>query len=342
MRSRTLIAALAAAVMLTGCSEPYGTQDESSSESGTAVSAESPAETTADSQPEEVTAEDSEGLYDTTPISDAYLTGDTSGLDELQIEIYELASAVLDDIITEEMTDYEKELAVHDHIVNNAEYDMGKLGIFEIHGEHAADPYGMLAEGKCICSGYTTTFQMFMDMLEIPCISIQASADGGEDHAWNMVEINGHWYYVDVTWDDPVPDVKGRPVQHKYFNASLEEMASRHEWDSSSDPVVDSAEDSYIAHELQTVYSMEDIDALIEQALEKGTENFYFEPADRTDWSLDETEGFDSYVRAADINARLGELSDVFADSHGDLRIWWQRMEFEGRIIVGGYLMTRG
>ncbi len=26
----------------------------------------------------------------------------------------------------------------------------------------------------------------------------------GEDHAWNIVKVNGKWYNIDLTWDDPV------------------------------------------------------------------------------------------------------------------------------------------
>ena len=78
-----------------------------------------------------------------------------------------LKKRTIDKVITDDMDDYAKELAIHDFIVQNVTYDINMLGIFEDHGEHAADPYGALVDGKCICSGYTTTFNMFMDIFFI-------------------------------------------------------------------------------------------------------------------------------------------------------------------------------
>ena len=53
-------------------------------------------------------------IRSTLPISDAYKSGDDSKLDSKEKETLEMASAVLDEIVTEDMTDYEKELAVYE------------------------------------------------------------------------------------------------------------------------------------------------------------------------------------------------------------------------------------
>ena len=52
-------------------------------------------------------------IRSTLPISDAYKSGDTSGLSEKQLETLEMASDVLDGIITDGMTPYEQEKAVY-------------------------------------------------------------------------------------------------------------------------------------------------------------------------------------------------------------------------------------
>lgn len=336
MKKNKLAAVLAAAAVLSGCGEvPGEEQAESRVESLHTTAAESSVQRD-ESQPELIPEEDEEGLYDTSPISQAYLSGDTSELDKFQLQIYGLAVKVLDEVITDGMTDYEKELAVHDYIIRNVEYDLNNISIFETHGEHASDPYGALAEGRCICSGYTTTFQMFMDMLEIPCRSIQAADDDGEDHAWNMVELNGHWYYVDVTWDDPVPDIKGRPVHHNYFNVSEETMAKRHVWDSVSEPETDSEEDSYIAHSLTTVDSAEEVYLLLEQAVSDGsTMNIFFEPADHGGWSLDKAEGTEKRIDPTLINEELAEVGERFEYEHRNFSLRWHRIAFDGRVVVG-------
>ena len=36
------------------------------------------------------------------------------------------------------------------------------------------------------------------------------------EHIWNMVKVDGRWYHIDITWDDPVPNQVAR-ITHKYM-----------------------------------------------------------------------------------------------------------------------------
>lgn len=63
---------------------------------------------------------------------------------------------------------------------------------------------------------------------------ISRTADG-QNHAWNLVKIRGNWYHMDVTWDDPLPDVAGR-VTYQYYNLTDEQMRKDHSLDSSLYP----------------------------------------------------------------------------------------------------------
>lgn len=341
MRKNKTIAIMAAALMLAGCSEaPNENETVFELESSTAESSANETTSSKPDIPEEEATPDEDTLYDWTPISQAYLAGDPSGLDEVQTEIYQRASAVIDEVITDGMDDYGKEFAIHEYIVQNVAYDIDMLGIFEKHGEHAADPYGALVDGKCICSGYTTTFNMFMDMLKIPCTSILAAADENEAHAWNMVQIDGHWYYMDVTWDDPIPDRKGRPEQHKYFNTSKEVMANRHIWDSTNDPVCDTDKDSYAAHEVVTVSSSEDIVAAMKAAAEKRSMNVYIIPEDTDGWWLDEADEADTYYTANVVGGKmLKDAQKEFSKDIGTCIIQWQRIKIGDKIAAAGYML---
>lgn len=208
---------------------------------------------------------DGESIYDTKPVSDAYLSGDTSALSEMDKKIYDTAVKVIDGIITDDMTDYEKELAVHDYIVTTTAYDEGNLDAINSTDKNSDNPYGLLINHKAICKGYATTFKMFMDMFEIPNKLITSKNAYGGYHGWNMVELDGEWYYVDVTWDDPTPDVKDRPALHKYFNVTEEFLkTNKHEWVTDDLPDADSDKYSYdkmtgksteeSAYEVQTMY----------------------------------------------------------------------------------------
>ena len=296
--------------------------------------------------PDDGTFTDSETveMYDSTPISEAYLSGDTSKLDDIQQTIYDLAVKVIEDNVTEDMTDYEKELAIHDYLIANVTYDTDELSVFETHGVHSADPYGALTDGRCICLGYTTTFQMFMDMLEIPCISIRGESihrnEDNADHAWNMVEINGHSYYVDVTWDDPVPDKDGRPIRHKYFNVGEGLMKEKHLWDESLTAQTDSAEDSYISHELRVITDESEIADIMEETLAANKENFYIEPADAKGWDLSKAEYVDDYISGDVIKPSLSMAVSEFQSQHHKVSVRFQRVEHDGRIVAAGYIFN--
>ena len=175
-------------------------------------------------------------IYDTSAIRAAWETGDEDGLSDKDAAILEQCRAVLGELITEDMTDFQKELAVHDWIVEHGSYDQ------TVHNNpgHSGrtgyrDPYGILVGGYGNCLGYSTTFQLLMDLCDVECITVVgASFDSMEDHAWNMVRLDGAWYCVDVTWDDPTMGNgnTNSVVRHRYFNVTSQHMRDTdHQWD---------------------------------------------------------------------------------------------------------------
>ena len=181
--------------------------------------------------------------YDNSAILAAWAAGDPNGLDETQRAIYDACRDIFDEVIREGMSDYEKELALHDWLVRHGDYDRTALGRSGTFQDHADDPYGLLVGGYGICLGYASSFQLLMDLAGVECITVPGAAfSSGEDHTWNMVKLDGEWYCVDVTWDDPVsasrPKVwEKRPVSHTYFNVTSQFMADTdHQWDYDSIP----------------------------------------------------------------------------------------------------------
>lgn len=122
-------------------------------------------------------------------------------------------------------SDYEKIRVVHDRLVRETSYDQEQRKI-----SHSA--YAALVEHKAVCDGYAGAFQMVMERLGIPCISItgEAHADGKtETHMWNAVQVDRNWYGIDVTWDDPVPvEGKFEMLRHNYFLLGEEAMNRSH------------------------------------------------------------------------------------------------------------------
>lgn len=178
-------------------------------------------------------------IYDTSAIRAAWETGDESGLSEKDAEILARCREVLEEIVTEDMTDFEKELAVHDWIVRNGSYDQTVYSNSAHSGRTGyRDPYGILVGGYGNCLGYSSTFQLLMDLCGVECVTVVGAAYGSrEDHAWNMVRLDGEWYCVDVTWDDPsswedVPANMWDRTHHRFFNVTSDWMRETdHQWE---------------------------------------------------------------------------------------------------------------
>ena len=172
-------------------------------------------------------------LYDTSAIQRAWESGDDSGLSDKDREILERCREVLGEVLTEGMSAYEMELAVHDWLVEWGSYDRTVYDNPNHSGRTGyRDPWGMLVGGYGNCLGYSSTFQLLMDLSGVECITVVGAAFGSrEDHAWNMVKLDGEWYCVDVTWDDPTGAARnGR--HHRYFNVTSADLRETdHQWD---------------------------------------------------------------------------------------------------------------
>ena len=183
-------------------------------------------------------------LYDTAPILAAWESGEEDGLSEKDAAILEVCREIFAECVTEGMTDFEKELALHDALLRRGSYDTTTYDPATPLGRAGnTDPYGFLVGGYGICLGYAASFQLLMDLAEVECITvIGASSDSTSDHAWNMVRLEGEWYCVDPTWNDPsawedVPEAEWDWCHHRYFNVTSDYLRhTNHQWDYANVP----------------------------------------------------------------------------------------------------------
>jgi transglutaminase/protease-like cytokinesis protein 3 len=59
--------------------------------------------------------------------------------------------------------------------------------------------YNLITTGKSICGGYSDIMSIYLNTLGIQNYKVTS-----ENHIWNLVNIDGAWYHLDVTWDDPI------------------------------------------------------------------------------------------------------------------------------------------
>ena len=120
-------------------------------------------------------------------------------------------------------TDLERVFYVHEWLVQNIAYDREHLSD-DVQDDH--NLRGALLEGTAVCDGYAKTYALTLRKLGITGVLVTSKDIG---HAWNMVELDGNWYQVDCTWDDPVDgsDQLGY-CMHKHLLCTTEEMNTNH------------------------------------------------------------------------------------------------------------------
>lgn len=132
-------------------------------------------------------------------------------------EMYDTLIAAADRIIAQipaGSSDYQKALFVHDYIVNNTRYSSEHAGK-GVNGLWGT-AYGCLVDGDAICQGYAEAYQLVLERAGVPCGVCSGDSINGP-HAWNYVRINGKYYWVDVTWDDPESESDEGTLRHNYF-----------------------------------------------------------------------------------------------------------------------------
>ena len=114
---------------------------------------------------------------------------------------------------------------------------------------------------ETMCVGYAQAFQMIANRMGYPTYNIYGYANN-EAHDWNIVQLNGVWYHVDVTFDDPINNDYPAPlVQTSYFLRSDSAMAQTHRIDSYNVP---SAPEDFLANYINEGTLAADRDSLIQ------------------------------------------------------------------------------
>lgn len=147
------------------------------------------------------------------------------------------ANEIIKSIISDDMTAYEKEKAIHDYLVMNIRYDEENQSPIESH-----TAYGALVNGVAVCDGYAESFDLLLKIVGIKSKLIYGTMDNVL-HAWNLVEINGKKYFVDVTADDPTNN-ENNYMKYTYFNVPFDYMTISHVFDENYESV-NSIEENY-------------------------------------------------------------------------------------------------
>lgn len=145
-----------------------------------------------------------------------YLTKDASVINDMQKSI----DAVADKLVAEangKSTTFDKLKVFHDYLVLNSTFELK-----EELTNYNSTIYNALgsgeAQGNIQCAGYAKAMQYLCDKAGIVSMVVTGETASGQTHAWNVVDVDGKWYNLDATWDDPIlntPNYKN--IRYNFF-----------------------------------------------------------------------------------------------------------------------------
>jgi len=173
-----------------------------------------------------------------------YISEDKQEINTMKDELNR-AVETINSKLKDNMTDYEKELLIHDLIASEVIYykcdDYTQIPTIK----HTA--YAALVEKSAVCDGITKAFQIILDKNNIESIFVTGISEN-VPHAWCKVKIDNDYYNVDVTSDKALNSENKKLVIHSYFNVTDAELSSTHQFDN-YDSVPKSVKNKYDYYE---------------------------------------------------------------------------------------------
>lgn len=135
-------------------------------------------------------------------------------------------------LIQDGMDPVSKIKVIHDYLIQNSTYDQEKADnivdgkIIKENAYSSETAMGVLTQGYGICSGFSDAMELFLIKMGIPTYKITSTT-----HIWNLVYLDGKWYHLDLTWDNPIVSGSGKLLLHDFFlinTAKLKEIDTGH------------------------------------------------------------------------------------------------------------------
>ena len=136
----------------------------------------------------------------------------------------------------------EKALFFHDWLAVNVAYNWDVANGREPDTD-VRSAYSALVRGDAVCKGYALAYKLLLDRTGVECVTVTSD---DLNHMWNAVCLDGQWYYVDVTWDDPVEDKLGRCLHDNFLLSEDGLRATGHD---STDWTFNPDNDNSVAYE---------------------------------------------------------------------------------------------
>lgn len=178
-----------------------------------------------------------------------------------------------------EGNDYDKALKIHDWICQNVSYDKNGHDINDpARVVMAHNIIGVFAQRRAQCEGIAKAVKVLLNAVDVKCIVATGIATGKREsgpHAWNIVNLDGTAYHMDVTWDIGARQSGTGEIAYDYFNISDELIIKSHKADSKL-PECKSMKLNYFTKNKTTFSSKTILLAYVTKMVSSGQKELYF------------------------------------------------------------------
>ncbi len=194
-----------------------------------------------------------------------------------------IAAQILDDARKKD-SDFDRERLIHDRLIAACSYSDDEADLYR------STIYGVLCGAEAACEGYAKTAKYLLDALDIPCFVVLGNStppgSRTQSHMWNAVQLDGEWYHLDLTWDDPVLEKGGDLIRYSFFNVTDEVIGKTHK-DYDTGVACSATKDNFFVREklLFTAFGDEEMKQAVSfaaQLLDAGSDGFQLRFADKS------------------------------------------------------------
>lgn len=137
---------------------------------------------------------------------------------------------------------------------------------------------GVFAHHRAQCEGIAKAVKVLLNAVDVKCIVVTGeSVKNGKrvPHAWNMVNIDGQPYHLDVTWDIGAIGSSFRRIPYDYFNLTDQLIEKEHKADMRL-PECSSMQHNYFTVNRMVFRMKSRLLSYVEKKLNEGSIEFYF------------------------------------------------------------------